>query len=245
MIVITLVVSNAGGTRVTTSYLIDDSMLNRNDEETHQYISASSCVAKVVYARESDVFSENHLATDHTSTGNSFFLTASITDLLAVWNEIGLHVTTHHEVHGSVCTRLLGWLHGHFPLVKMEVSNMAKGTPQDYAPFIAACSHIASMRLRHLFSGFLAGDCDVVVIELRAQDNVPVLLMNREGLYVIVANAESPRTGIPLRDYVLLRQLEQAEVERLKDAPYIVAFVETPRRSKTRSENNLLLLVAS
>ncbi|KAL1436114.1 hypothetical protein MTO96_010859 [Rhipicephalus appendiculatus] len=71
----------------------------------------------------------------------------------------------------------------------------------------AASWPVSSGRLR--CRGFRA-----VVSELRAQDNMPVVLMNREGLYVIIAVLGVSTPGMRLRAYVLLRQLQQAEAER-------------------------------
>ncbi|KAH7942599.1 hypothetical protein HPB51_028721 [Rhipicephalus microplus] len=192
------------GTRITTSYLIDDSMLKRKDEETHKYISASFCVVEVVYVRESDVFSENRLATEHTSTGDGFFLTASITYLFAAWNAIRSHGTTHYEVHGSICTRLLGWLNG-IPRRRVNEPVVLLNSEDLYVIVVAVvvCTAESISVLKRAAAASwskssdldqeaaappapIQGDCNVVVNQLQPQDNVPVMLMNREGLYVII-----------------------------------------------------------
>ncbi|KAL3222497.1 hypothetical protein MRX96_004955 [Rhipicephalus microplus] len=112
--VVALVVSNGCCTRVHTCYFVDDSMLKWNDEETHQYTSASSCVAQAVSVRKSNVIRENHLATDRSSTGHGLSLTASINGLLAAGNGTRLNRRTQRAAYGRM-SRDLGWLDQRVP----------------------------------------------------------------------------------------------------------------------------------
>ncbi|KAL3194317.1 hypothetical protein MRX96_016444 [Rhipicephalus microplus] len=89
------------------------------------------------------------------------------------------------------------------------------------------------------------GDCDVVVIEVWVKDNVPVALMNREGLYVIVAMLKAPDPGVPcVLTYSFANYRPKRDDQNMPR--YIVAFCCNVQGGRRHAPGyNLLLLVAS